>query len=123
MLRNTESSAVFPALSVAVAKRITANRIQPTLKHWEVVVEYSPRDNDELDRVDDDGNPTDDPLDWRPRIAVGSNIYRQLVEKAYYRGGYAAGFDYTSGDFIPPMNSAGQPFTNPPWSGMPHRTG
>lgn len=102
--------------TTAVAKRIRANRILPSFTHWEVVVEYGTRDQGE-DQVDDDGNPTDDPFLWRPRIAVGGNTYRRLVTNAEYRGGYGSVFEgkYPVGAAgLLPMNSAYVPFSNPP---------
>jgi len=101
-------------LTSATCQRITANRIEPSATHWEVVVEYGPRTPSEQESVDESGNPTDEPTDWRPRIWVGANLYRTPVLSARYMGGYAAGFKYPEETWLTPMNSAGVPFTNPP---------
>lgn len=108
--------------TVAVCQRISADRILPSLTHWEVVIDYAPETGGSLsgvspsDMVDEDGDPSDDPLDWRPTIETGSVQYRRPVELAYYRGGYGASFEtkYPVDSYIVPMNSAMVAFSNPP---------
>lgn len=77
---------------------------------WEVRMEYGP--NDIGSGEDQDGNPTDDPLDFRPVLTPRTVQYTKALEKAAYHDGFngvMAGL-ISAGDEVCPHNSAGVPF-------------
>jgi len=102
--------------TLAIAKEIAINRIMPSMYAWEIVVTFKEADLLDQGQQDENGNFSDDPTVWK-RIATGIREYKRPVTSAIYRGGYGSSFELryplgTTG--LVPMNSAFQPFSNPP---------
>ncbi len=99
--------------SIAIAKRIAAHRELGTTDVWLVTVTYEPYDDKQDDPGRDaDGNPTDNPIDWRPKVTVRTNRFSEPCESATYLTGFkgtTAG-KILSGTQHIPMNSAMVPF-------------
>lgn len=101
------------ALSVATAQRIRAQRVLTTVDSWDVVVQYGTETEDQ--GLDDDGEPTSDPLDFRPRISSRTAQYTRPVERAIYKSGFTgtAATLVAPGTSIIPCNSAMIPYDPP----------
>jgi hypothetical protein len=102
--------------TLAIAKEISVRRVLPSRYLWEIQVDFSEPDSEDQDQTDSQGDRSEDPIEW-VRIASGTNEYRRPVKYATYRFGYGADFETkypqdTTG--LAPMNSAFQPFANPP---------
>ena len=103
-------------VGAAILKDLVCDRISGSAYAWEIKVTFGPADEDDTEQQDEEGTRSEDPLDWRPRFASGTRLYREPVTDAIYRGGYRDVFEdtYPVNSVLPPMNSAFQPFTNPP---------
>lgn len=103
-------SAGFARLNRLRAKRVGDSRLV-----WEVTGEYATVEDEESE--DNNGNPTDDPTQFRPRIWTTTAQYTQPVVEAYYHGGYhgtAHAKLGPPGNLTAVCNSALQPFVPPP---------
>lgn len=98
----------------ALAKRMRARRDLHTLGRWLVSVSYSPLDDE--DGQDDNGNATDNPLEFRPVIRSNTVQYQRPVDTSKFLGGYHgwAAAMFPVGEFSTPCNSAGVPFNPRP---------
>lgn len=80
---------------------------------WEVTVNFSTEEETTggAGGIDSTGNPTSNPLDFRPDIQTSFYNTTVPVYKAIYRGGYTGGpvlaGGLADGDTITPQNSAG----------------
>lgn len=99
----------------AFAQNIAADNVSGTNDWWYVRVTYQPV---QPGQEDDQGEPSEDPLTWRPRISVRNRITNELFEHGWYRGGLRDTFwPHSIDDYIPFQASNQQPFTNPPVEG------
>jgi len=94
----------------AIAKDIRATRDLGSTTVWNVIVEYGPEDEDEGE--DEDGNPTEDPLKFRPDISWQTVQYTRPVERSTYLFGFRGktAERVPEGSFVIPMNSSMIPF-------------
>jgi hypothetical protein len=91
---------------------IQVRRIPSSTTEWEATVSYGPPQK----MQDDDGNPSDEPANWRWQIDMGYATWQEAVWNAYnetpfphpYQTGTAAWdcFTRTSGTYGPVVNSA-----------------
>jgi hypothetical protein len=97
--------------STVWCKKVTPTRIPNSVLHWQVVCEYSPLEPKESSE-DEDGNPTDDPMDWRYEISCGTQFFQTPVWKAWNidpmpHEGVGAGYQCPAETLGPVVNSAG----------------
>lgn len=94
----------------AVCQRITPRRKAGSLTHWEVDLEYAPDDEKDA-RPDDDGNLTEDPLDWAYEIDISTSPFETPVWKAWnvdvFPKSGTAGYIRAPNTLGPVVNSAG----------------
>ncbi len=64
----------------AICVSITPSRVPDSTKFWIVQGKWETPQRE--DQSDDNGNPTDNPLDWRDRVEVGSAKFTVPVESA-----------------------------------------
>lgn len=99
--------------TAAKLQSITPTRAADTWYVWTVALQYSPDASNPEENKDEDGNETDDPLEFRRTIALDRVEITKPVERATYLGGYLAETDVLLGGVgaqIIPMNSALVPF-------------
>ena len=102
------------AAAATQADRISANRVTNTNDWWEIVAQYVTPDDQTNE--DENGDPTDDPLQWRPDIRTQTVQYQRPVDTSKFLGGYHgwAAAMFPAGQFATPCNSAGVPFNPRP---------
>jgi hypothetical protein len=100
--------------SQAFLKRIDVNRELGTTDVWIASLHYGVPDDDESN-LDNNGNPTDNPLDFRPEMHLSTVQYSRPMDRAYYLGGYTGkSHDSMPKDKLTPVvNSAFVPFDPP----------
>jgi len=98
----------------AFLKRIDVNRELGTTDVWIASLHYGVPD-DNAQNLDENGNPTDNPLDWRPELHLSTVQYSRPMDRAYYLGGYKGrSHDAMPKDKLTPVvNSAFVPFDPP----------
>ena len=81
---------------------------------WVAVAKYTTRVDQDQQKPDTNGDPTDWPLDWRPEVSVSWAQHEKVCQKARYRGGFThAPARFTQGEFYTPQNSALEIFDPP----------
>lgn len=99
--------------STAWCKTVTPTRMPGSLFKWQVVCTYSPAETPQPEEGQDpDGNPTDDPLDFRYEISSGVQMYQVPVYKAWNmdvmpKDGTSPGYVRALESLGPVHNSAG----------------
>jgi hypothetical protein len=97
--------------ATARLEKLDANRAPGSVDTWLVVGRYvTPEDEEGEDK---NGNPTSDPLEFRPHIEVADAQYTKPAHRSQYAGGYhgtAHNFLLPLFDWNAPVNSALQPF-------------
>lgn len=103
-----------------ICKSIHPTRQMNSVLHWIAVLTYSPLDPTEKDDggEDPDGNPTDDPLDYRYDISSGIQYYQVPVYHAWNmdampKDGTAPGYVRALESLGPVHNSAGVVYDPP----------
>lgn len=102
--------------SSAYCDRVSQPRhVDGSANIWELTLHFSTKAPNKGQGVDIDGNPTNDPLDWRPEVWTSGSLTSQPVSEATYIGGFLhAPAKFNSGDKIPVQNSAGTLVDDPP---------
>jgi hypothetical protein len=103
------------ANSLALLSKITPTRDLGSIGVWNVSLHYAvPSDDDK--KKDENGDPSDNPLDWRAEINVSTAQYTKPVEGAEYLKGFkgVAAQKWKPGTVGPVMNSAFVRFDPPP---------
>ena len=98
------------AASVARLDRIRAERDPGSTVVWNLIFDYTtPQDED---GEDEDGDPTLDPLKFRPRISMQTVQYTRPVHKAMFLGGFHghAARAIPRGELSAPMSSLIVPY-------------
>lgn len=100
---------------------LVPNRCPDTRLKWEVVAKWQQLPSDELEglgggRMNNHGDPTDDPLEECDAIDVSYAQFTEPVEKAWYRRGFVgtAAQKRKAGQQYPVGNSALTPYDPPP---------
>ena len=100
-------------------KEVSPSRIPGSAHHWAVTCSYSPAEEQPpQERPDEDGQPTDNPMDWRYEISSGTQFYQVPVWKAWNVdampvGGTGAGYKRGANTLGPVHNSAGVVYDPP----------
>ena len=94
----------------AFVREISPRRMDQSRVDWQVTVEFATPD-----AVDEDGNFTDDPLEFACVVAGTMAQFSHPVERANFKSGFvgSAAAYWPANTSIIPINSAGVPF-NPP---------
>ena len=98
---------------MVICKQISPTRDPRSRFHWRAVLSYSPLDaKDTQDEQDENGNPTEDPLDYRYEITSGTQYFQTPVEQAWNmdimpKDGTAPGYTRALESLGPVHNSAG----------------
>lgn len=105
--------------NTVICTSISPKRIDKSHTKWEVTVTHETPTADKDDKEqnkDKDGNLTDDPAQWLPRIDVRFLTIQVPVEKAIYRSGFKGGAAALCpvGKETMVMNSAFIPYVPPP---------
>ena len=89
-------------------KQIAPVRMANSTTQWLVTCSYSPWEGDKEDasRENHDGDPTDDPIDWRYEISTADQSFQVPVEKAWNEDGFPYD-DGGSGGYIRPVGTLG----------------
>lgn len=101
--------------TLAILRTIAADRELGSTNIWEVVLSYDSSGKDEEkpeEGEDEEGNPTEDPTEFRPQISVATVHRTKPVEKAKYLGGFT-GWAHQAimlGNRVIPCNSAMTPY-------------
>jgi hypothetical protein len=98
----------------AVLQSITPTRDANGWYSWKVALQYSPQSATKPEENEDEnGDPTEDPLQFRRQIQIDRVEITKPVEKAWYLGGYSAQRDLAIGvnNQSVPINSAYVPFS------------
>lgn len=103
----------------ALLDRIDANRELGTNNVWIATLHYavpSGDDGTEEGGTDSDGNPTNDPLEFRDEVSIDSVQYTVPMLKAEYLSGFGGmvGPKWPPGKIGPVVNSCLMPFDPPP---------
>jgi hypothetical protein len=103
--------------STVWCKKVTPTRIPNSVLHWQVVCEYSPLEPKESSE-DEDGNPTDDPMNFRYDISTGIQYFQVPVYQAWNmdqmpKDGTAPGYIRALESLGPVHNSAGVVYDPP----------
>jgi len=104
----------------ALCYSIKPRRRRKNSQMWDVIVSYKTPDPDDEDyKPDENGDLTDNPLEWRPEFSVSHRAETRPVYSARYMGGFTG----TAAERYPtpedntyrfvPMNSAFIPFDPP----------
>jgi hypothetical protein len=81
---------------------------------WTFDAKYSTKLDSSDQKPDNNGEPTDVPMDWRPEVRVSRATHEQPCDKAIYRGGFLHAIPIaTIGLSYCPMNSALQVYDPP----------
>lgn len=102
--------------STAYCDRVSQPRhVDGSANIWELTLHYSTKGANKGQGVDIDGNPSDDPLDWRPEVWTSGSLISSPVSEAKYLGGFLhVPAKHVVGDVIMVQNSAGTPVEDPP---------
>jgi hypothetical protein len=99
-----------------LCKQMSVSRIPGSAVHWQLISTYS--DLEPRDGEDEDGNPSDNPIDWRYEISTGTQYYQVPVYKAWNMdvmplGGSGGGYKRPVETLGPVHNSAGTVYDPP----------
>ncbi len=105
--------------NTVICTLISPRRLDKSATSWEVTCTFETPTGDKDDKEqnkDPNGNLTDDPTLWLPRMDVGFRIEHVPVEKAIYRSGFvgSAALLCPAGKEGPVINSAFVPYVPPP---------
>jgi len=105
----------------AILDRITPTREMGASLPWTATLHYATPSGDDGGGeggggIDPDGNPTDNPLDFRDEVSIDSVQYTVPMEKAEYLTGFYGHIHakWPPGKIGPVVNSALMPFDPPP---------
>lgn len=87
-------------------KSVAPTRIPNSVKHWQVICTYSPLDPKD-DGQDDDGNPTENPLDWRYEISCGTQFFQTPVWQAWNIDPMPTDKNMGTGGYLRPAETLG----------------
>ena len=91
---------------VALCDSITPKRQENSQKHWQVEFHYkTPEEEDEETGEKENGEASNNPLDWRPTCDISFVERARPVVKAIYRGGFTNGL-IQEGEEYAVVNSA-----------------
>lgn len=101
--------------SSAICKNLTADRVQNSDTMFIAKADFEPPQGDKEQNEDENGNSTDDPLNWHDEISITSTQISLPVWRATIQGGFkgVAAAMRPPGTIGPIVNSAFVPFDPP----------
>lgn len=106
--------------STAKCTKVSIPRhVQGSANVWEVTFTFSTAaagGGNSAQQVDSNGNPTQNPLDFRPLVWMAGSVFTAPTEEAVYEGGFGPARlpAVAPGDFVRVQNSAGDRIDSPP---------